>query len=311
METCYKLVRTSLLKSIPLKNDRFAMEPELTIKLARRKARIYEVPISYHGRTYEEGKKIGLKDAFEALWVMFKARFTRQIYTDAGHESLDALAAAPKFNRWMADTIRPWVGQRVLEIGAGMGNMTRQLCPRRKLYVATDLDPEHLATLAGNFRHRPTLRTAHLDAENAAHYEPFAGQMDTVVCLNVLEHINDDFGTLQRIATLLEPGGYLILLVPNDPRAYGSIDKEIGHYRRYTKATLTEVVQKADYHLEGILEFNRVSMPGWRFTGQVLKARTLSTSTLRIFDAFVWLWREIDASLPWEPTSIIAICRKH
>jgi 2-polyprenyl-3-methyl-5-hydroxy-6-metoxy-1,4-benzoquinol methylase len=311
METCYKLVRTSLLKSIPLHNDRFAMEPELTIKLARRKARIYEVPISYHGRTYEEGKKIGLKDAFEALWVMFKARFTRHIHTDAGHESLDALAAAPKFNRWMADTIRPWVGQRVLEIGAGMGNMTRQLCARRKLYVATDLDPEHLANLAGSFRHRPTLRTSRLDAENAAHYEPYAGQMDTVVCLNVLEHINDDFGTLQRIQTLLEPGGYLILLVPNDPRAYGSIDKEIGHYRRYTMATLTEVVLKAGFDLERMLEFNRVSMPGWRFTGQVLKARTLSTGTLKIFDAFVWLWRRIDASLPWQPTSIIAICRKH
>jgi hypothetical protein len=69
-------------------------------------------------------------------------------------------------------------------------------------------------------------------------------------------------------------------------------------------------VQRAGYHLERMLEFNRVSMPGWRFTGQVLKARTLSTGTLKIFDAFVWLWRRIDSSLPWEPTSIIAICRK-
>jgi 2-polyprenyl-3-methyl-5-hydroxy-6-metoxy-1,4-benzoquinol methylase len=309
METCYKLVRTSLLKSIPLTNDRFGMEPELTIKLARRKARIYEVPISYHGRTYEEGKKIGLKDAFEALWVMFRARFTKHIHTDAGHESLDAVSAAPKFNRWMADTIRPWVGQRVLEIGAGMGNMTRQLCARRKLYVATDLDEEHMATLSGNFRHRPSLRTARLDAENAGHFQPFAGEMDTVICLNVLEHIKDDHGTLQRIRTLLQPGGRLILLVPNDPRAYGSVDEAIGHFRRYTKATLTAAVEGAGYQLEEMLEFNRVSMPGWRFTGQVLKARTLSSSTLKIFDAFVWLWRRIDKSLPWQPTSIIAIAR--
>ena len=310
METCYKLVRTSLLKSIPLSSDRFGLEPELTIKLARRKARIYEVPISYHGRTYEEGKKIGLKDAFEALWVMAKARFTRHIHTDAGHDTLDAMAAAPNFNRWMADAIRASVGQRVLEIGAGMGNMTRQLCARRKLYVATDLDPEHVATLEGSFRHRPSLQVARLDAENAAHFEPFAGQMDTVICLNVLEHIADDLGTLQRIRTLLEPGGRLLLLVPNDPRAYGSIDKEIGHFRRYTRPGLSALMEQAGYTMEQMLEFNRVSMPGWRVTGQILKARSLSVNGLRIFDKFVWLWRRIDGSLPWEPTSIIAIGRR-
>ena len=310
METCYKVVRTSLLKSIPLYNDRFGMEPELTIKLARRKARIYEVPVSYHGRTYEEGKKIGLKDAFEALWVMAKARFTRHIHTDAGHDTLDAMSAAPKFNKWMADAIRPWVGQHVLEIGAGMGNMTRQLCARRKLYVATDLDPEHVANLSGSFRHRPTLRVAKLDAENPAHFVPFAAQMDTVICLNVLEHISDDLGTLQRIRTLLEPGGRLLLLVPNDPRAYGTIDKEIGHFRRYTKPGLYSLMEQAGYQMEQMLEFNRVSMPGWRVTGQILKARSLSVNGLRIFDTFVWLWRKIDSSLPWEPTSIIAIGRR-
>ena len=72
METCYKLVRTSLLKSIPLSSDRFGLEPELTIKLARRKARIYEMPISYYGRTYEEGKKIGLKDAIQAMFCIVR-----------------------------------------------------------------------------------------------------------------------------------------------------------------------------------------------------------------------------------------------
>ena len=82
METCYKVFRAPLLKSIPIRCDRFGIEPELTIKVARRKARIYEVPISYHGRTYEEGKKIGLKDAFQAIWVIFRYAFTRDIYKD-------------------------------------------------------------------------------------------------------------------------------------------------------------------------------------------------------------------------------------
>ena len=80
METCYKAFRTSLLQSIPIRSQRFGFEPEITIKLAKRQARIYETPISYNGRTYEEGKKIGLKDAFEAFWVILKNALYRATF---------------------------------------------------------------------------------------------------------------------------------------------------------------------------------------------------------------------------------------
>src|SRR5690348_3180602 len=98
METGYKAFRTSLLKSIPIRSLRFGIEPELTIKLARRQVRIYETPISYHGRTYEEGKKIGFLDALEAIWVILRYSFTKDIYKDEGAETLHALSGAPRFN---------------------------------------------------------------------------------------------------------------------------------------------------------------------------------------------------------------------
>ncbi|MBL8204153.1 MAG: glycosyltransferase family 2 protein [Blastocatellia bacterium] len=75
METCYKVVRTDLLKSLVLRANRFELEPELTAKLAKASARIYEVPISYSGRDYAEGKKIGWKDGVQAIWCIFKYRF--------------------------------------------------------------------------------------------------------------------------------------------------------------------------------------------------------------------------------------------
>jgi glycosyltransferase involved in cell wall biosynthesis len=81
METCYKMVRTSLLKTIPLRCNRFGFEPEITIKLAKREARIYETPISYHGRTYEEGKKIGARDAFKAMLAILRFWISKDIYT--------------------------------------------------------------------------------------------------------------------------------------------------------------------------------------------------------------------------------------
>jgi glycosyltransferase involved in cell wall biosynthesis len=77
METCYKLIRSSIAKEIKIKENRFGIEPEITAKLAKRKGiRIYEVGISYYGRTYEEGKKIGWKDGFRAIWCILKYRFT-------------------------------------------------------------------------------------------------------------------------------------------------------------------------------------------------------------------------------------------
>ena len=83
METCYKLFRAEVIKGIHLKSDRFGFEPEVTMKIARQKAlRIYEVPISYHGRTYAEGKKIGLMDGLQAIWVMLRARFFDQVHRD-------------------------------------------------------------------------------------------------------------------------------------------------------------------------------------------------------------------------------------
>jgi glycosyltransferase involved in cell wall biosynthesis len=72
METCYKVFRREILQAIPIEEDRFGFEPEITVKIAKRRLRVYEVGISYWGRTYEEGKKIGWKDGFRALWCLLK-----------------------------------------------------------------------------------------------------------------------------------------------------------------------------------------------------------------------------------------------
>lgn len=310
METCYKAFRTSFAQSIPIESDRFGIEPELTIKFARRKARIYEVAISYHGRTYAEGKKIGPRDALEALWVIVRSRFSRKLYTDVGLEILDALSYAPNFNRWMAETMIPFIGQNVLEIGAGTGNLTRHFCPHRKHYLAAEIDPERVEQLRNRFAHRPTLEILCMDAANPASFEPLAGRFDTVVCVNVLEHIKDDAAMLHSIASALEPGGRLVLLVPNDPAAFGTLDECLGHYRRYTPEGLATLLAASGFRLEQMIRFNRISWPAWRFTGQVQRSKTLSRSALAVFNRLVWLWRRIDASLPWPATSLIAIARR-
>jgi glycosyltransferase involved in cell wall biosynthesis len=310
METCYKAFRTSLLKSIPIRSDRFGLEPELTIKLAKRHVRIYETAIDYHGRTYDEGKKIGLKDAFDAVYVILRFAVTRDNYKDSGPDILDALAGARRFNRWMADTIQPYIGKRVLETGAGIGNLTRILSPKRERYIAADIDPEYLAGLRARYQHRPKMEVRHCDLSNPTDFEPLAGTVDTVVCLNVLEHVADQMEALRNIYTALQPGGRAIVLVPCGQEVYGSLDAALGHMRRYTREELRQKMEQAGFRVERILNFNRISRPAWYVTGRLLKRKTINRFQLFVFDRLVWLWRRIDRHLPWPPTSIIAIAVK-
>ena len=308
--TGYKAFRTSLLKTIPIRSNRFGIEPELTIKVARRYAETHEVPVSYDGRTYEDGKKVRFKDAVQVAWTIVRFGLISDLYKDPGAEILDAFSVTSHFNLWMADTIRPFVGQRVLEIGAGMGNLTRYLSRRRQRYVATDLDAEHLVRLRNRLRHRPKLETAILDLSRPQDFLPFANAMDTVICLNVLEHLEDDLACLGNIHSALSPGGRAIILVPEGQNLFGQMDVVLGHFRRYSREQLRARMEEAGFSVETILNFNRVSRPAWFVSSRLLRRSRLGRFQLKLFDKMVWLWRRIDRFIPWKPTSIIAIGRK-
>jgi len=310
MGTGYKAFRTAVLKETPIRSEGFSFEPEITIKLARRGARIYEVPVSYYGRTYEEGKKIRMGDAVKILFAIARWAITGDLYKDPGAQTLHALSAAPRFNRWMADTIRPFVGDRVLEIGSGIGNLTRALVKGRPRYVATDINPEHLARLKSRFPQRPNLEVHYCDLTSPADFEPFANSMDTVICLNVLEHIGDDALGLRNIFSILDHGGRALILVPEGQSVFGTIDEALGHFRRYSEEELKTKMETAGFHVEQILRFNRVSRPAWFVSGRIIKRTALDVNQMRLYDRLVWLWRKIDPYLPWRPTSIIAIARK-
>ncbi len=308
--TCYKAFRTSLLKSIPIRSNRFGFEAEITMKLARRRLSIYETPISYYGRTYEEGKKIRPWDGIKTFAVIVRYWLIRDIYKETGPEILDVLSSTSNFNRWMADTVRPFLGETVMEIGAGIGNLTRHLAPRRRRYIATDIDPEHLARLRNRLHHRPNLEVARCDLTAAADFAPYAGAIDTVVCLNVVEHVEDDLGGLRNLNTALKPGGTAVVLVPQGQWAYGTLDRALGHVKRYSKSELAQRMEQAGFQVERIIEFNHVTLPGWFVSGRILRRSTFSRFQLAVFDRLVWLWRRIDRFLPWGPTSLIAIGHK-
>jgi glycosyltransferase involved in cell wall biosynthesis/phospholipid N-methyltransferase len=308
METCYKAVRTALLKSIPIVSNDFRLEPELTIKLAKRQARIFEVPISYSGRTYQEGKKINWKDGVVALWAIARFAASDDIYErdEFGSQILGRLSRAPRFNEWMADVIRPFCGQRVLEIGSGVGNLTQRLIPRRE-YVVSDVNPLYLHTLASLKRDRPYLRVTYCDVTAAESFPKVDGGFDTVICLNVIEHVDDDRAALRNIRGVLGPGGRAIVLVPQGPGNFGTLDGVLGHKRRYTRETLAGLAESCGMKVAEMIPFNRTGSAAWFLNGKLLRRQKFGLGQILALNALTPLLRRVDALLPLPPLSLIAI----
>jgi glycosyltransferase involved in cell wall biosynthesis len=311
METCYKMVRTSLLQSIPIRSDDFGFEPELTAKLAKRGAVIFEVPIRYSGRTYMEGKKINWKHGVKAFRDIVRWKLQDDLYRDDEHgaEILSSLNKVQNINKWMAGVLHDHVGDHVLEIGAGIGNMTIHFLPRTR-YMATDVNPHYLGYLRNLAKGKPYLEVGHVDLADPAHFEPLAGQFDTVICLNVLEHLADDQQPLANIATALRPGGTAIVLVPQGPWLYGSLDRVLDHHKRYTERELQDAVEGVGLELLEMRNFNRLGVLGWALNGKLLKREHFSRIQLKILNTAIPMLGGADNKAPWKGLSLVAIARK-
>jgi glycosyltransferase involved in cell wall biosynthesis len=311
METCYKAVRTALFRSIPIVSNDFRLEPELTIKLAKREARIFEVPISYSGRTYQEGKKINWRDGYRAFAAMLHFWISDDIYAadEYGSQILGRIARAPRFNAWMADVIRPFCGKRVLELGSGTGNMTRHLVPR-DAYVASDINPLYLQTLQALTADRPYLDVALTDVTRAESFPAPSERFDTVVCLNVIEHVDDDLAALRNVRDALAPGGRAVILVPQGPGLFGTLDEVLGHKRRYTDATLRRAALDSGLEPRQIIPFNRVGSAAWWLNGKLLRRRHFGLAQIAALTVLTPLFRLLERVLPLPPLSLIAILER-
>ncbi|HEU5450380.1 MAG TPA: bifunctional glycosyltransferase/class I SAM-dependent methyltransferase [Terriglobales bacterium] len=309
IETCYKMVRADLLKTIPLVRRDFRIEPELTLKLAKRGARIFEVPISYSGRTYQEGKKIGWKDGVKALGAILRFRLSDRICKpDAyGSDLVPRLARAPHLTDWIADSVRPHVGRRVLEIGAGVGNLTLRLIPRQS-YWTSDPNPMFVRELEKLQATRPYLRASCVDPVVPATFP--AETFDTIICQNVAEHVEDDAATLRSLSALLEDGGRLIVLTPQGRNLYGSLDRVLGHLRRYRRHDLRELAERTGLRVQWIEGINRAGTPAWWLNARLLRRRSFGLLQIKLFNALVPLLRSLQWLLPFPPMTLVAVLEK-
>jgi SAM-dependent methyltransferase len=212
---------------------------------------------------------------------------------EAGADTLEIMAAAPRYAAWQVEMLRPWLGRRIMEIGSGTGNISaclRGLDP--ELLLLTDTDPWYLNRLRQQFAGDPVVDFADLTLPDPEAHQRFADRrLDAVAALNVLEHIEDHLGALQSMRRMVVPGGRVVLLVPALPALYGTLDTELQHCRRYTKASLRAVMAAAGLQDIRTTWYNRLGTFGWWFNARVRKAPRIPVSQLRFFDSLVPLLR--------------------
>jgi glycosyltransferase involved in cell wall biosynthesis len=312
METCYKMFVRDIANRLDLQSRDFGIEPEITCKIARMRARVYEVPISYNGRTYEEGKKIGLKDAFKAVWVLLKYWRWEAPADDVGAITLRRMAALSPYNRWLHERFEHYLGSRILEVGSGVGNQTRFFVDEREQVIASDIEPHYVRELVGRFGDRKNVKIASygFPLSERDRQELLSSRVDTIVCMNVLEHIEDDTSTLADFASVLPSGGHLVLLVPAMKALYGTLDQHLHHFRRYAQDELRSAITAAGFEVETLRFLNRPAVPGWWLSSRVLKRRVVPRGQLKAFKWVMPLLRLEEKTEPGFGLSLLALARR-
>jgi glycosyltransferase involved in cell wall biosynthesis len=306
MMTGAKAFRRERLGALNLRAKRFGFEGEITGEVFKRGLRVFEVPVSYNCRTYQEGKKITWVSFFDVLSWLVKTRFRPR---EPGFKAQQLLGRMKRYPAYLFRKIEAFVKPPTLEIGCGHGNMLSFFLMKGPVEVV-DISDENLEIIKRRFPGHAGLKVRKEDIENGLRPGIFEGQPKTIVCMNVLEHIADDTQALKNIAAGMTEGSVCILFVPAHKKWMSPIDAGLGHLRRYDKEDVRALVCASGLVLSKIESVNSLLGAGWWFNFCLLRQENFSAFPLWLADALVPLFGVFDRLLPSLGLNVLAVCRK-
>lgn len=204
-------------------------------------------------------------------------------------KGLEITEKARNYNCWLFEVIKPYLGKRVLEIGSGLGTFTKMFSAKN-FVIASEVDTQYLGMLKEKFKNKKNVLVTKMDAQKISQLKAMKNKnIDTIVAINVLEHIKDDLGALENFYSVLPPGGKIILFVPAFPVLLGEWDRKIGHFRRYTKNDLESKIKSCGFSPVKSSYFNSLGFLSWWFNKVIKKtpADNIVVIQARIFDRYV------------------------
>lgn len=198
---------------------------------------------------------------------------------------------------WLYKEIEPYIGQCVLEVGCGMGNFARYLLDR-ELYVGVDIGAKNVAFVNEKYGESDNVRAYECDVTSDDFLALADSGLDTVFSLNVFEHLEDDRRAIGNVSQVLQPAGHFILGVPAHDWLYGSMDRSIGHYRRYDAGKLQELITDAGMQIVKQKYINAAGALGWFVNGRIRRQETPPTGQLEMMNRIVPWLRRFESIVP-------------
>jgi SAM-dependent methyltransferase len=225
-------------------------------------------------------------------------------------ESISILKSAINYNKWIFDNIKPYLGNNVLEIGCGTGNITDYMLQKNRKITGVEIDRSFACCSQEKYRRSRNVRILHGDFLKLKSIKK--ASYDSSVSLNVLEHIKDDAAAIRKIHSALKKGGVMVNLVPAMHFAYGTLDRELGHYRRYEKKDMAGLYEGNGFKLEKMFYMNFIGAFAWAMNSRVLGRKDFPSSQPVLFDRFfVPVIKPVEAAIhPPIGQSLIAVGRK-
>lgn len=225
-----------------------------------------------------------------------------------GADTLESMSQAVWYNQWTLGKFRSYLQGKILEVGCGIGNFTKTLTEFGQVW-AIDIDKNYVKQTKNLVSDKAKVGLG--DIEKGRYFFDNL-KFDCEICINVLEHIEDDNKALKNLYTLLEKNGNLILLVPAHRFLYGEIDKAIGHFRRYTKQDIKEKLKEAGFKIIASKKINFLGGIGWFLANKVCSDRSISNTKIEIFNLLAPFILPLENFIePPIGTSILIIAQKN
>jgi len=213
-------------------------------------------------------------------------------------------------NRWVYNKIKPYLNTCILEIGAGIGTVSQYLFSEKRRIILMDINEENVKYLKNRFIGNPYVKVIQGDVCNL-NDRLKTDKIDTVVCINVLEHIEKDIDALRDINNTLVKDGRLLVILPAHKSLFGKLDRELSHYRRYSKEELCTKLQDAGFIIEKIEYMNFSAAIGWFINYKIFQRKHMPVLGILAYDKFIPLIAKIEKylKLPFG-LSLFAVARK-
>jgi len=282
-----------------------------TSQQLKEKLKGFEIKKSFLKNSQQTKKGIGGK-----IKIIYKKFFPDFIIfevekKDIGQDTLWRVRMMKNNNRWVFEQIKPYLGKDVLEVGSGIGNISQFLVHPKKKLILTDIKEEYLSFLRKRFAANQNVTVFACDIARRSSCKKLLVKNDTVICINVLEHIKNDNQALKNIYKMLKKNGRLVLVVPALKILYGSLDKKLGHFRRYQKKELVKKLKRQNFKIEKVCYHNFVSSFGWFINSRLLNKEIMSVFQVKLVDKFIPYFAKIEkeVKIPFG-LSLIVIARK-